>query len=62
MASIAKIHDITGGDSWAVVVLTLTMKPKAKDGQPGEAFQQTVCEAGSFEDGLLKDLGLSTDG
>ena len=46
------IHDITGGDTWAVVVLTLTMTPK--DG--GETFQQTVCEAGSFEDGLLKDL------
>ena len=47
-----EIHDITGGDTWAVVVLTLTMTPK--DG--GETFQQTVCEAGSFEDGLLKDL------
>lgn len=46
------IHDITGGDTWGVVVLTLTMTPK--DG--GETFQQTVCEAGSFEDGLLKDL------
>ena len=46
------IHDITGGDHWAVVVLTLTMTPK--DG--GETFKQTVCEAGSFEDGLLKEL------
>lgn len=46
------IHDITGGDSWAVTVLTLTMTPKGGD----ETFSQTVCEAGSFEDGLLKDL------
>ena len=46
------IHDITGGDSWAVTVLTLTMTPKGG----GETFSQTVCEAGSFEDGLLKDL------
>ena len=43
---------VTGGDSWAVTVLTLTMTPK--DG--GETFSQTVCEAGSFEDGLLKAL------
>ena len=51
------IHDITGGETWAVVVLTLTMTPKAKDGQGSSAaFSQTVCEAGSFEDGLLKDL------
>lgn len=46
------IHDITGGDHWAVVVLTLTMTPK----NGGETFRQTVCEAGSFEDGLLKEL------
>lgn len=46
------IHDITGGDQWAVVVLTLTMTPK----NGGETFKQTVCEAGSFEDGLLKEL------
>ena len=46
------IHDITGGDTWAVVVLTLTMTPKGG----GETFTQTVCEAGSFEDGLLKEL------
>lgn len=46
------IHDITGGDSWAVTVLTLTMSPK----NGGETFSQTVCEAGTFEDGLLKDL------
>lgn len=46
------IHDITGGDSHAVVVLTLTMHPK--DGSA--PFSQTVCEAGSFEGGLLKEL------
>jgi ketosteroid isomerase-like protein len=46
------IHDITGGDSHAVVVLTLTMHPK--DGSA--PFSQTVCEAGTFEDGLLKTL------
>lgn len=47
-----EIHDITGGDSWAVVVLTLTMRPKGD----GNTFRQTVCEAGNFEDGLLKEL------
>ena len=46
------IHDITGGDSWAVTVLTLTMTSK----RTGETFSQTVNEAGTFEDGLLKEL------
>lgn len=46
------IHDITGGDSWAVTVLTLTMTSK----RTGETFSQTVNEAGLFEDGLLKSL------
>lgn len=46
------IHDITGGDTHAVVVLTLTMHPK--DGSA--PFSQTVCEAGTFEGGLLKTL------
>ena len=50
------IHDITGGDSWAVTVLTLTMTPKGAKDPERETFQQIVCEAGSFEDGLLKDL------
>jgi hypothetical protein len=44
--------DCTGGDSWAVMVIRLTMHPK--DGSA--PFTQTVCEAGSFEDGLLKEL------
>ncbi len=47
-----EILDITGGETHAVVVIRLTMHPK--DGS--EAFVQTVCEAGSFEDGLLKEL------
>jgi ketosteroid isomerase-like protein len=47
-----EIHDITGGDSHAVVVLTLTMTSR----RTGETFSQTVNECGSFEDGLLKDL------
>lgn len=46
------IHDFTGGDIWAAAVLTLTMAPK--DGSA--PFTQTVCEAGRFEDGLLKEL------
>ncbi|GAA4042483.1 nuclear transport factor 2 family protein [Parerythrobacter jejuensis] len=51
-AASVDIHDITGGDEWAVVVLTLTMTSK-KGGAP---FQQTVCEAGRFKDGLLHEL------
>lgn len=51
-----EIHDITGGDSWAVVVLTLTMTPKGAEDPERETFRQTVCEAGTFEDGLLKEL------
>ena len=46
------IHDITGGDTYAVTVLTLTMHPK--DGSA--PFSQTVNEMGVFEDGLLKEL------
>ena len=46
------IHDITGGDTHAVTVLTLTMTPKGG----GETFSQTVCEMGEFEDGLMKSL------
>ncbi|WP_086606969.1 nuclear transport factor 2 family protein [Erythrobacter donghaensis] len=46
------IHDITGGDTHAVVVLTLTMHPK----DSSAPFSQTVCEAGTFEDGLLRTL------
>ena len=46
------IHDVTGGDDWAVTVLTLTMHPK--DGST--PFSQTVCEAGRFESGLMTEL------
>ena len=46
------IHDITGGDTHAVTVLTLTMHPK--DGS--EPFSQTVCEMGEFEGGKMKSL------
>lgn len=46
------IHDITGGETHAVTVLTLTMHPK--DGSA--PFSQTVCEMGEFEDGLMKSL------
>lgn len=46
------IHDITGGDTHAVTVLTLTMTPKGG----GETFSQTVNEMGVFEGGLLKEL------
>jgi len=46
------IHDITGGDTHAVTVLTLTMTPKGG----GETFSQTACEMGEFEDGLMKSL------
>jgi ketosteroid isomerase-like protein len=44
--------DCTGGDTWAVMVIRLTMHPK--DGS--EPFTQTICEAGCFEDGLLREL------
>ena len=46
------ILEITGGEAWAVVVLSLTMKSK----QTGRTFTQTVNEAAQFEDGLLKEL------
>ncbi|WP_095012633.1 nuclear transport factor 2 family protein [Tsuneonella mangrovi] len=46
------IHEIVGGDEWAVVVLTLTMTSK----RTGKTFSQTVNEAGRFENGLLKEL------
>ena len=46
------IHEITGGEEWAVVVLSLTMKSK----KTGRTFTQTVNEAARFDDGLLKEL------
>ena len=47
-----EIHDITGGDTHAVTVLTLTMTSK----RTGETFSQTVNEMGVFEGELLKEL------
>lgn len=44
--------DCTGGETHAVMVIRLTMHPK--DGSA--PFTQTVCEAGSFEEGLLREL------
>jgi len=44
--------DCTGGETYAVMVIRLTMHPK--DGSA--PFTQTICEAGCFEDGLLKEL------
>ena len=44
--------DCTGGETHAVMVIRLTMHPK----DCSAPFTQTVCEAGSFEDGLLKTL------
>lgn len=46
------ILDCTGGESHAVMVIRLTMHPR--DGS--EPFTQTICEAGTFEDGLLRTL------
>lgn len=51
-AASVEIHEIVGGEKWAVVVLTLTMTAKGS----GHTFSQTVNEAGRFEDGLLKEL------
>ena len=47
-----EILDCTGGETHAVMVIRLTMHPK--DGSA--PFTQTVCEAGTFEDGLLRSL------
>ncbi len=50
--AVVDIHEIVGGETWAVVVLSLTMTSK----KTGRTFTQTVNEAGRFEGGLLKDL------
>jgi len=44
--------EIAGGDEWVLSVIRLTMTSK----KTGRRFSQTVCEAGSFESDLLKDL------
>lgn len=51
-AAKVEIHEIVGGRDWGVVVLSLTMTSK----RTGNSFTQTLCEAGRFEDGLLKEL------
>ncbi|MFN4241287.1 MAG: nuclear transport factor 2 family protein [Erythrobacter cryptus] len=47
-----EILDCTGGESHAVMVIRLTMHPR--DGSA--PFTQTICELGTFTDGLLKTL------
>lgn len=47
-----EILDCTGGESHAVMVIRLTMHPR--DGSA--PFTQTICELGTFADGLLKTL------
>lgn len=47
-----EIHEIVGGDKWAVVVLSFTMKSK----KTGRTFTQTVNESGRFENGKLAEL------
>jgi len=46
------IHEIVGGEHWAVVILSFTMTSK----KTGRTFVQTVNEAGRFVDGKLKEL------
>lgn len=46
------ILDIAGGAEWGVVVVRLEMTSK----RTGRTFAQTICEAGRFEDGLLREL------
>ncbi|MCS6986023.1 MAG: nuclear transport factor 2 family protein [Sphingomonadaceae bacterium] len=47
-----EVLDLAGGSTWAVMVLRFTMTSK----RTGRRFTQTVCEAGRFEDGLLREL------
>ena len=47
-----EIHEIVGGEEWAVVILTFTMTSKTT----GNTFKQTVNEAGRFVDGKLREL------
>ncbi|MEM6267697.1 MAG: nuclear transport factor 2 family protein [Pseudomonadota bacterium] len=48
----AETLEIAGGKEWVLAVVRLTMTSK----KTGRRFSQTVCEAGTFEGGLLKDL------
>lgn len=47
-----EIHEIVGGETWAVVVLSFTMTSK----RTGRTFTQSVNEAGRFENGKLVEL------
>jgi ketosteroid isomerase-like protein len=44
--------ELVGGKDWAVHILAFTMTSR----KTGNTFTQTVCEAGKFENGLLKEL------
>lgn len=45
------IHEIIGGETYAAVILSLTMTSK----KTGRTFTQTLSEVGKFEDGLLRE-------
>lgn len=46
-----EIHEIIGGETYAAVILSLTMTSK----KTGRTFTQTLSEVGRFEGGLLKE-------
>ena len=46
-----EIHEIIGGETYAAVILSLTMTSK----KTGRTFTQTLSEVGKFEDGLLRE-------
>ncbi len=48
----AETLEIAGGEEWVLAVVRLTMTSR----KTGQRFSQTVCEAGTFECELLKDL------
>lgn len=45
------IHEIIGGETYAAVILSLTMTSK----KTGRTFTQTLSEVGRFENGLLRE-------
>ncbi len=47
-----EIHEIVGGEEWAVVILSFTLTSR----KTGRTFTQTVNESGRFVDGKLKEL------
>ena len=46
-----EIHEIIGGETYAAVILSLTMTSKKTQ----RTFTQTLSEVGKFEDGLLRE-------